>query len=161
MGLLLSLSLTMCVRFTSKGGAKGNSDGQLVCNTLHGVVWQSGQCVQLLPGVGWCGNTFLWAAEEHDVAANIQWALDSTCWYRWGHWQMERVGDVALSILQSKSNILPTAEEISHPKKSFKISLVLKCWLPYRKLLKISDIKDSFGSFQTEKNRISTPCNLS
>lgn len=49
----------MRVRFTSEGGAKGNSDGQLVCNTLHGVVRQLGQRVQLLPGVGRRGNTFL------------------------------------------------------------------------------------------------------
>lgn len=58
-GLLLTLNSAICVKFTSEGGAKGNSDGQLVCYTLHGVVRQPGQRVQLLPGVGRCGNTFL------------------------------------------------------------------------------------------------------
>lgn len=85
MGLSLSLSCAICVRFTSKGGAKGNSDGQLVSNTLHGVVGQLGQRVQLLPGVGRRGNTFVRAANQHDVTAYIQRALDSTCWHRGGH----------------------------------------------------------------------------
>lgn len=110
-GLLLSLSYAMCVRFTSEGGAKRNSDGQLVCNTLHGVVRQLGQRVQLLPGVGRCGNTFLRAAEQHDVTAYIQRALDPTCWHRGGHWQMERVGGVVLTTLQSKSNVFLIAGE--------------------------------------------------
>lgn len=110
-GLLLSLSCAMCVRFTSEGGAKRNSDGQLVCNTLHGVVRQLGQRVQLLPGVGRCGNTFLWAAEQHDVTAYIQRALDSTCWHRGGHWQMERVGGVVLTALRSKSTVFLIAGE--------------------------------------------------
>ena len=95
--VMVSLSCAMCVRFTREGGAKGNSDGQLVCNTLHGVVRQPGQRVQLLPGVGGRGNTFLRAAEQHDVTAYIQRALDSTRWHRWGHWQMERVGGVVLT----------------------------------------------------------------
>lgn len=110
-GLLLTLNSAICVKFTSKGGAKGNSDGQLVCYTLHGVVRQPGQRVQLLPGVGWCGNTFLWAAEQHDVTANIQWALDSTGRNWGGHWQMKTMGQVASTVLQTKYNIFPFADE--------------------------------------------------
>lgn len=99
-----SLDYAMRVRFTSKGGAKGNSDGQLVCNTLHGVMRQLGECIQLFPGVRRCGDTFFWAADQHDVTAYIQCALDSTCWHRGGHWQMERVGDDMLTTLQNKCN---------------------------------------------------------
>lgn len=109
--LLLSLSCAMCVRFTSKGGAKGNSDGQPVCNTLHGVVWQLGQRIQLLPRVGRGGNAFLRAAEQHDVAAHIQRALDTTCWHRGGHWQMGRGGGDMLTTLQSEWKIFLIAEE--------------------------------------------------
>lgn len=154
-GLLLSLSYAMCVRFTSEGGAKGNSDGQLVCNTLHGVVGQPGQRVQLLPGVGWRGNTFVWAADQHDVTAYIQRALDSTCWHRGGHWQMERVGDVVLTTLQSKSNVFLIAEEISYSKKLKKLinpTVLASCCVGLLiELFSISVWKDSSGYLQTEK----------
>lgn len=116
------------MRFTSEGGAKGNSDGQLVCNTLHGVVRQLGQRVQLLPGVGRRGNTFLGAADQHDVTADIQRALDLTCWHRGGHWQMERVGGGVLTTLQSKSNVFLIAEEISYSRAEDSLNpTVLAC----------------------------------
>lgn len=47
------------VRFTGEGGAKRHSDGQLVFSTLHGVVRQPGQRVQLLPGVGGGRDAFV------------------------------------------------------------------------------------------------------
>lgn len=86
----LSPRSAVCVTFTSKVGAKGDSDGQLVCNTLHGVVWQPGQRVQLLPGVRGRGNAFFRAAEQHDITTDIQGALDLTRWHGRGHWRVER-----------------------------------------------------------------------
>lgn len=86
---LLSLGSAMCVAFTSKVGAKGNSGGQLVCNTLHGVVGQPRQRVQFLPGVRGRGDAIFRAAEQHDITTNVQRALDLTCWHGRGHWQVE------------------------------------------------------------------------
>lgn len=86
---VLSLSSALCVTFTSKVGAKGNSDGQLVCNTLHGVVRQPWQRVQFLPGVGGRWDAFLRAAEQHNITPDVQGALDLTCWHGRGHWQGE------------------------------------------------------------------------
>lgn len=91
---VLSLSSALCVTFTSKVGAKGDSDGQLVCNTLHGVVRQPWQRFQFLPGVGGRWDAFLRAAEQHNIAPDVQGALDLTCWHGRGHWQGERVSDI-------------------------------------------------------------------
>lgn len=67
-----SWSSAVCVTFTSKVGAKGHSDGQLVCNTLHGVARQPRQRVQFLPGVRGGGDAFFRAAEQHDIATDVQ-----------------------------------------------------------------------------------------
>lgn len=87
--------------FTSEGGAKGKSDGQPVCYTLHGVERQPRQEVQLLPGVGRRGNPLLGAAQQHDVAAHVQGALDPTGGDRGGHWRTETTTVLLLTLVGS------------------------------------------------------------
>lgn len=68
---------------------------------------------------------------------------------------MERVGDVVLTTLQSKSNVVLIAEEISYSKKLKKLitpTVLAGCSVELLiELFSISVWKDSSGYFQTEK----------